>query len=265
MSEYVFLTDVDGTLLRTNQPVHPDVVGAAHDFTNRGGMLAICTGRTILATARLAREIGVNAPCILNSGAAIYDFNTERFLWSKRFPKGIIDIMHRIYEGFPDISLQAYAIDAVYNIRKTPFMEEVGVNEEKNVPTCTFSEMTHDIVKLGISSPDSARLQEIAEKFLDPELCESAFASRRFIEITPKGVHKGTTMEIVAAHLGIPLDHFFAAGDAMTDIPILRKAGISFAPQDAPSAVKNACTHIIPRPEDAGMHEAFTLASKIIR
>jgi hypothetical protein len=73
-------------------------------------------------------------------------------------------------------------------------------------------------------------------------------------------------MEIVAAHLGIPLDHFFAAGgcdDGYTDPA--RGRYISFAPQDAPSAVKNACTHIIPRLEDAGMHEAFTLASKIIR
>lgn len=257
---YVFLSDVDGTLLRTNQPVHPSVIGAAHDFTERGGSLAICTGRTILATAGLAREIGVNAPSILNSGAVIYDFSAEKFLWSKRFPKDIIDIMHRIYEGFPDISLQAYAIDAVYNLRKTLFMEAVGVDEEKNVPVCTFTDMNHDIVKLGISSPDAFRLQNVADECLDLSICEYAFASRRFIEVTPKGVHKGTTMKMVAEYLDIPLDHFFVAGNAMTDIPIMENAGVSFAPEDAPEAVRNTSTHVISKPEDAGMRDAFMVA-----
>ena len=260
--EYVFLADVDGTLLRTNQPVAPEVVRAAQAFTQKGGRLAICTGRTILATSGVAKAIGVNTPSVLNSGAAIYDFNQEKFIWYRAFSKEIYRVLYAIYEGYRDVSLQAYALYNVYNLRKTVHMEETGIYEEKSLPVCTIKDIRGDILKLGISCPDKSRLFEIKDKYIDPNEIEFEFASEFFVEMTPKDVHKGTSMELVSKHLDIPLSRFFVAGNAMTDIAVLQQARISFVPEDAPEAVKQVCTHVIPKPERAGMKVAFEYAAK---
>lgn len=59
----------------------------------------------------------------------------------------------------------------------------------------------------------------------------------------------------------IPVGEFFAAGDSMTDLPMLKLAGTSFAPEDAMEAVKACCEHIVPSPVHGGMQKAFAMAT----
>ena len=67
-------------------------------------------------------------------------------------------------------------------------------------------------------------------------------------------------MKKLAEIMEIPVGEFFAAGDSMTDLPMLKLAGTSFAPEDAMEAVKACCGHIVPSPVYGGMQKAFAMA-----
>lgn len=58
-------------------------------------------------------------------------------------------------------------------------------------------------------------------------------------------VDKGTAIEWLAAHYGITLDEIVTIGDWFNDVPMLSRAGCSFAMAQAPEEVKAAAKHVL--------------------
>lgn len=58
-------------------------------------------------------------------------------------------------------------------------------------------------------------------------------------------VDKGTAVEWLAAHHGITPEEIVAVGDWLNDIPMLRRAGRTFAMGQAPDEVKAAATDVL--------------------
>lgn len=58
------------------------------------------------------------------------------------------------------------------------------------------------------------------------------------IEVTPKGINKGNSLESLAKDLKIPLSQTAAFGDSMNDVSMLQKAGIGIAMGNATEQIK---------------------------
>jgi hypothetical protein len=63
--------------------------------------------------------------------------------------------------------------------------------------------------------------------------------------VRASGVDKGTAVEWLAQHYGIGLEDVVAVGDWLNDVPMLRRAGLSFAMAQAPEEVKAAAKHVL--------------------
>jgi hydroxymethylpyrimidine pyrophosphatase-like HAD family hydrolase len=59
------------------------------------------------------------------------------------------------------------------------------------------------------------------------------------------GVDKGTAVEWLAQHYGVGLEDVVAVGDWLNDVPMLQKAGQSFAMGQAPAEVRSAAKHLL--------------------
>lgn len=59
------------------------------------------------------------------------------------------------------------------------------------------------------------------------------------------GVDKGTAVEWLAQHYGVGLEDVVAVGDWLNDVPMLQKAGQSFAMAQAPAEVRAAAKHLL--------------------
>jgi hypothetical protein len=59
------------------------------------------------------------------------------------------------------------------------------------------------------------------------------------------GVDKGTAIDWIAAHHGVTAADVVAVGDWLNDVPMLRRAGHSFAMGQAPQAVKAAAKYVL--------------------
>ena len=91
-----------------------------------------------------------------------------------------------------------------------------------------------------------------------------AFVSTHFVEFTAKGVDKGNAVRRLIDMTGIDRSCILAAGDSMADLPLL-EAGLSFAVEHAPDALKAAADRIIPSPSKAGIDKAFQFAAMQLR
>src|SRR3970282_221308 len=59
------------------------------------------------------------------------------------------------------------------------------------------------------------------------------------------GIDKGTAIEWIAEYYGVTLKDIVAVGDWLNDVPMLRRAGRSFAMGQAPNEVREAATDLL--------------------
>ena len=261
---YVFLSDIDGTLMRRDAPLTQGVIDAAQEFKNQGGLLSVCTGRSLPAVVEVAKKLGVNAPSIIYGGAAIYDFKSEQYLYAQPFRGDVMQSVRSVLEAYDDISMQVFTLTDAFVLRRNRRLNELGVKEENVNPISAPEDVTGDILKIVMCCDEPSHLED-CRKFFPPEFCHFAFASRTFVDVVATGFGKGEAMERLSQLLDVPFNRFFSAGDAFTDLPMLRASGISFAPDNALPAVKEAVTHIVPSVFEGGMEQAFRIAADHLR
>lgn len=258
--KHLFVTDIDGTLLRRDVPLSPQVIAAAKEYVSAGGLLSVCTGRSLPAAREVALTLEVNAPSILYGGAAIYSFQQQRYLFSQPFQWNVLQAVRSVLAQNADISIQVLTLDDIYVLHRNSRLNQWGVLEENVGPVRSPDEVTGQVVKLVMCCDDPYEL-EFCRRFFPPEYCNYTFASRTFVDVVSAGFGKGDALKMLSQLTGIPYNRFFCAGDAMTDLPMLKLAGISYAPENAMDAVKAAVNHVVPDIHHSGMAQAFQHAA----
>jgi len=261
---FTFVSDIDGTLIKTNRPLHPCVVDAAASFSRAGGRLSLCTGRDISSTRAIAHALPVNAPCILYGGAMIYDFSTETILWKRLLNSDIIDVLDGIYRAEPSVSITVYSDKSIYMLRTNQTIQEHGVYEDRTAPACTLSEIDGDLLKVLLTCEDPDVLERLRGSIISPDLYEYTASGKKFYEISPKDADKGKTLLRLAGWMNLPEHHFFAAGDAATDLSMKESAELFFVPETAPADIRKLADIIIPGPLEGGMAQAFEQAIQFV-
>ena len=264
MKKYLFLCDVDGTLLRRDVPLGSSVIQAARSFTEAGGLLALCTGRSVAAARATAAAMGANIPCILYGGAALYDFFTGTFCYVHAFPSSVFQGIAAVLQGHPAISMQVFTAQDIYVLRRNTRLNARGVQEENTAPLSSLSDVQGAVIKLVMCGDDPEELA-YCRRYFPEESCDFAFASRNFVDVVAKGCSKVDAMRELSQRLDVPFHRFLCAGDAMTDLPMLRLAGRSFAPANAQEEVRSAVDHVVPDVRECGMAEAFHIAAELVK
>ena len=259
----LFLSDVDGTLLRGGCDLPEAVIEAARRFVAAGGFLGLSTGRPLSAVRRLVAQLPVNAPCVLCSGALIYDFKTERKIRVSCLDPAVFPLLRRILEEAPEISVTVYMEDGLRNLRVNRRLQTQGVFEDRTAPFAQLDEIRAPI-KILLTCDDSRRLIQIGRDWVHPSLFEFHAASRHFYELTPKNVCKGAAAQAICAMLGKTEPcRLFTAGDAASDWTMKPVSEKFFVPETAPEPLRVGADYVFPAPEKGGLARALELVREL--
>lgn len=254
----LFLSDVDGTLLKTREAVPPAVLASIRRWVEAGGWFALSTGRCLRSARRLVEEIPVNAPCILCGGATVYDFSKDQILRSRPLEKGTLKKLEAVLAEYPNVSVTLATCEDVYNIRINSRLQNRGVEEDAHAPLTTLEGIRDPIVKALFTEDDPQVLKELQERFFSGEEETFSFASRHFCELTARGVNKGSAAAFLRGLYGGC--RMYTAGDAMSDVYMAESSDCFFAPASAPEEVRNRADRLFPPPWEGGITEAFRYA-----
>lgn len=263
MERFLFLSDIDGTLLRGGMDIPAPVLAAAAAYRAAGGLLAVCTGRSLRSALPVARTLEVNAPCILFSGTALYDAAEERYLWTRPLPAGALACVEQVLSRRPDTAVQVFTRDEIYVLRRNRRLDQRGIAAENQGPLRALSQVRGEILKLLFVDEDPDALEGLRPLF-PSDAFQFAFASRHFAEVVAAGAGKHAAMARLSERLDIPFSRFFAAGDGMTDLEMMRLSGVSYAPENALDPVRRAASRVVPPVEEGGMEAAFRHAANLI-
>lgn len=252
--------DIDGTLVsfKTHQ-IPQSAIEAIARAREAGNKIIISTGRPLSIINNLAplQQRGLIDGYITMNGA--YCMVNGRRLHSVAMPEDEVKAIDAfckdnkyaaIYMGEHSVTLagpRERAIELFLNQLKTPPLPFT----EYGLP------LHHPILQITAFFPQDA--QTIIQN--STPHCEYGRWHPEFVDITAKGVTKAQGMDIILAHLNIPLENSIAFGDGGNDIAMLRHANIGVAMGNAADNVKQAADFITRSVDDNGI--AFAIESNL--
>ncbi len=244
----VLCFDLDGTLVDGSGRIHPKDVSLLAE-AGLPALFVPTTGRPLEAVRRtLARNgLFVNQtlpfPAVLQNGAVLYG-GRGHWVGHRCFEANLQKELVSLAGRFESVTFLFLSPDEMHILWPHRFGRQAAESYDFSVQPFTPASRALAFCKVMCLSPASTDLQQIAAATSGWPV-ERAFSMATIFEITPEGVNKGTGMQSLLKALGEEGAPVYAAGDGENDLPFLRLASRSFAPQTAPDNVRAQVEQII--------------------
>ena len=246
LSDIYLFSDIDGTLGVSGKGIPERNREAVARFVEKGGHFAIATGRTVDNARRFTGEIGINSPCILSNGCAVYDYGLEEYYFTSHLPEGAPRYLAEILRDYPHIGAAAVnATDYCY-IGERSQVKEVFKRSHTDFKLIQPEDFTSDYFKVLFAVPDEecqTILQELSGRGYEGVYFVSS--DTFYIEMLPVGASKGDSIRKLCKLKNIPIDHTIAIGDYYNDAELLKAAGFAVTVAEAPQEIKALCDLVV--------------------
>lgn len=258
MAYEMIVLDLDDTLLTSDHTISPKTKQALLDLQRRGKKVVLASGRPTYAMIDLAKELELEryGSYILSfNGASIIDCKTNESLFSSTLSP---ETVHHLYElsQRENIYIHTYVGQEIFTETPNEYTTLEGQltgMEVITVPDFKAS-VTEPVVKCLMLAEEN-RLAEV-EQQLQVELAGQLAVARSkpfFLEFTEAGVTKGTSLELLANHLGLTRDEVIACGDGNNDLSMIEWAGLGVAMANAADTVKERAQHMTASNDEDGI------------
>lgn len=256
-----FISDFDGTLLRSDNTISKFTVDTIAEYMQKGGTFLIATGRMHSGvTGRLAEAglSGLDIPVISYQGSQIKTAINGIALY-KRFLDPLIasEIIRFIAgQGMP---VQTYYNDKVYCGEDTAFCEQYcklfGAQFE------SVADLPEYIARRGETVPKVLTYADKSARDALVELCTKEFSTRAqitasssvLVEAISIESGKDRAIEFLVNKNGHSLDDCIVIGDGMNDITMIKRARIGVAVANAEKEVREAADYISAANDEDGV------------
>lgn len=253
-SDTLFVTDLDGTLLKTDKTLNPADTAAVRRFTEAGGRFVIATGRPFHTVTDYLGAIGKDSPMILCNGGVIYDACKGKTLYEVDLPETVKEIMQDVRSRYPDISPEIYTFS-----KRWYFHMNTVEKWHQHILNIDFikvddpGEITEPWNKM-LFADEVEVINDLSEYVKKYEGCGVRFVRSfpKFLEVLPEGVSKGSALKKLTEIMGWESLYKAAAGDYDNDIEMLTAADISFCPANSQDCVKDISTVVLKNTSDTG-------------
>lgn len=228
----------------------------------RGIRVIIATGRMFRSALPYARAAGLDDPLVCYQGAAVVDPRTGEFLLHDPIP---LDLARTAVEEIRSrgLTLNAYVDDELYVAEITP--EAHRYASFQNLPIHEVGDLAGwlqapptKLVAVGTSEEMDGLKVELKSAYDD--IFHISKSLPIFLELSRKGVTKGSGISFAAARLGFSLTNTVAFGDGENDVELLEAAGFGIAVADADPSALAVADLVCPPAEEEGVAQVMEAA-----
>ena len=253
-------SDLDGTLLRSDNTVSDRTCAAMLAAEQAGFVVAFVTGRPPRWLHEVAEATGHTGVAVAANGALLYDLHTEQII--ERYPiedTVLRQVVAAIRDRIPGVRFGVeygsnFGYEPEYNDhwdsralfdgrgRPVPVAVQRGFDELFDEPA--FKVLAkHDTVS-------ATEFMDTVEEVAGDLVTVTRSSSVSLVEISATGVTKASGLAALAQRHGVAQGQVAAVGDMLNDLPMLGWAGHSFAVANAHPRVQQAADHILVSNDD---------------
>jgi Cof subfamily protein (haloacid dehalogenase superfamily) len=253
-------TDLDGTLLRSDNTVSDETRSALADAERAGLLIAFVTGRPPRWLHEVATATGHKGIAVGANGAITYDLHTETLLAEHPVDVDTLEKVTSVLRAaIPEIRFAVeYGLDFAFEPEYRHDWEVIPTADRhgRPIPIATKADLGSLLVKPAVKLLAKARemkpdeFMDQVEALVGDIVTVTRSGHSALVEISAIGVTKATGLAMLAEQHGIERSQVVAVGDMPNDIPMLSWAGRSYAVANAHSSAKEAADVILERTND---------------
>jgi hydroxymethylpyrimidine pyrophosphatase-like HAD family hydrolase len=254
LSYRLIATDLDGTLLRSDESVSQRTRDALTAAAAAGAAHIVVTGRAVPWTRHILDDLGYRGLAVCGQGAQVYDAGRHRLLTSVTLDRQVATLaLAKVEAEVGPLYLAASRDGLDGEVLVGPGYAPTG-----SLPVTPFTDVSDlwsaPLNKIYVQHPTLA----------DDELADAArraaggfvsvtMAGAGIVELLPLGLTKATGLSLAARRLGLKRDDTLAFGDMPNDIPMFSWARHGVAMANAHEEPKAVADEVTASNEDDGI------------
>lgn len=257
----LYVSDLDGTLLRSNETTSKYTNNVINELTDRGMLFSYATARSLITAKKVTKGIKARIPLIVYNGAFIIDNVTEDILVANYFDASVNDLLDEFFRNQIYPIVYAY-INGKEKFSFVPKLCTVGMNKFLN---SRFGDIRTNVVNrvdelkseniFYITCIDSQKkLKPIYDRYKNMYHCvyqKDIYTNEQWLEIMPMTTSKSNAVKQLQKLL--KCDKLIVFGDGKNDIDMFELADESYGVQNADEELKKCATAIIPSNDEDGV------------
>lgn len=268
-----YVSDLDGTLLRSNEKTSEYTNNVINNLTEKGMIFSYATARSLITAKKVTSGINAKIPLIVYNGAFVVDNLTEDILIANYFDESVNLVLEDLFANKVYPIVYAY----INGKEKFSFIPELcsdGMNkflDSRKGDIRTNAVRTTEDLKSGsifyitcIDEPQ--KLEPLYEKYRDTYHCvyqTDIYTNEQWLEIMPLDTSKARAIKQLQSLLNC--EKLVVFGDGKNDMDMFELADESYAVQNAHEDLKRIATGIISSNDEDGvakwLDENFIMAS----
>jgi len=254
MNYKIAFFDIDGTILPPNHIIQQSTKDAIKQLQEKGIEVVIATGRTIVDTLDIAKQLNIDSFLTFNGA---YGIRKGKELFTTSFPRPLVervlqegqkekfDVLVLTKEG---TSTSTYEAERVRHFSKRLHMDIFELSEKHKEET------------LGMTILLDRNYQNKHEEL---SLVKCNIDIDFSYDLLLKEVNKGTAVERYLKEIGVDKSEAFAIGDGMNDKEMLVYVGMGVAMGNASKDLHPYADYITTSVEEDGIFNALKKAEMI--
>lgn len=243
MSDWLIASDIDGTINDKSRHLVKRNYDAIQKLVREHkGNFTLASGRSPNSMRKHYKRLNIpDGKAIVINGAGIYDFASEKMVWSSPLNDHCIDLVKRSVKTFPFLAFQAITDKNVLIFRPTPSARILAINAKLPIKYYySFEDMPKENWYKVIYTALPFQIKQLERYLKDiSDTTENLMASSPFsYEMVNEGTNKGNAVLKLAEILGVEKEKTAAIGDYYNDWEMLKAVGFPACCGQAPDDMK---------------------------
>lgn len=248
MDHKLLLFDLDGTLIRSDKSISPNVISALNECRNTGMLIGIATSRSEKNSEKYISEISPDI--IISSSGALVKYKNEyihRVEFNEKETGEIIKLIRKICGRECEITVDTQQ-KHYWNYKVDPNKILAGWGESVYNDFSGFSETA---LKICAEISDVQLANQLMFALNDCDIVR--FSDSEWYKITKRGATKESAILRICDVCHITEKNIVAFGDDLVDIGMLKLCGLGVAMGNAFNEVKSCADIVIDSNDNDGI------------
>lgn len=257
----LFVTDLDGTLLNSNQTLSEYAKSELNKLLSNGLNLTFATARSFQTASKALDGLNWKLPAVFHNGVFIAKNDRKilsaEYLEREKFKKsldfilslGIRPIIYSVINGEEKFLF----IESECNDYTLEFLN-TRLDDPRRYPIENLNEFYLGDAYYITCIDDKERLEPVWEKIKDDFYTvfqNDLYSGKPWLEILPKSINKGKTLQKLKDMLGC--ERLISFGDSINDLEMFAISNEFYVPENAPQTLKDKATGVIESNENDGV------------
>ena len=259
----LYLSDLDGTLLRSDEKISEYSANIINRFIQNGGFFSYATARSFVTASKVTAALNTSFPVICYNGAFIIENTTKKVLLSNYFTENEVDFISEtlnLHSVYPIVYAYINGIEQFSYIEKhiTPAMQfflNSRIGDPRHRKVERVSELYQGEVFYISCIDTEVSLSKINDIFKENNYnCISSkdiYSNEHWCEIMPSEATKANAALQLKSMFSC--DRMVAFGDGHNDLSLFSVADEKYAVANAVPELKEAATDIIDSNDNDGV------------